>query len=158
MFCVQGKGTDCKGNSKKTCRELVEKRYDINLKDLALTIKNKENEVIAKVDMSKNRLFTLNIKTDSVKCFKAILKDSSWLWHLRFGHLGFSGLKLLWKTKMVKGLPEMNHPNKILEGCIMGKQHRKSFPVGKSWRASRPLQLVHTDIAGPFGVISNGGN
>lgn len=39
----------------------------------------------------------------------------------------------------------------------MGKQHRKSFPVGKEWRASRPLQLVHTDIVGTFGVISNGG-
>ncbi|XP_020266712.1 uncharacterized protein LOC109842219 [Asparagus officinalis] len=84
--------------------QLLERGYDIHLKDLTLTIKNK-NKVIAKVNMSQNRLFTLNIHTDPVKCLKMIMKDESWLWHLRFGHLAFSGLNLLWKEKMVKGLP-----------------------------------------------------
>ncbi|XP_020258742.1 uncharacterized protein LOC109835165 [Asparagus officinalis] len=101
--------------------QLLERGYDIHLKDLALTIKNK-NEVIAKVNMSRNRLFTLNIHADPVKCLKSIIKDETWLWHLRFGHLAFSGLNLLWKEKMVKGLPQINHPNQLCEGCMKGKQ------------------------------------
>lgn len=91
--------------------QLLEKGYDIQLTDLALTIKNKEEKVIAKVNMSKNRLFTLNIKRESPKCLKAIIKDRSWLWHLRFGHLGFSSLNLLSRSKMVNGLPQIKHPN-----------------------------------------------
>lgn len=38
----------------------------------------------------------------------------------------------------------------LCEACIKGKQHRQSFPVGRSWRARRPLELVHTYIVGPY--------
>ncbi|KAL4351569.1 hypothetical protein GQ457_06G018370 [Hibiscus cannabinus] len=88
----------------------------------------------------------------------ATIKDDSWLWHLRYGHHGFSGLKLLSKAKMVNGLPEINPPNQLCEACIKGKQHGQRFEVGKSWRARRPLEIVHTDIAGPFDIPSLGGN
>ncbi|ONK55055.1 uncharacterized protein A4U43_UnF8110 [Asparagus officinalis] len=41
---------------------------------------------------------------------------------------------------------------------MKGKKHRRSFKVGKSRRATELLQLVHTDIVGPFEVVSLGGN
>lgn len=132
--------------------QLLGKGYDILLKELALTIKNKEEKVIAKVNMSKNRLFTLNIKTESPKCLKAIIKDSSWLRHLRFGHLGFNGLNLLSRSKMVNGLPLIKLHNQLCKGCMKGKQNRRSFEVGKTRRATKQLQLVHTDILGPIEV------
>ncbi|KAG9450495.1 hypothetical protein H6P81_010460 [Aristolochia fimbriata] len=138
--------------------QLLEKGYDIHLKDGRLSIRNKNGELIAKVDMAKNRLFTLNIEAASMKCLKSVLKDNLWLWHLRFGHLGFTGLKLLLKEKMVKGLPEIDHPDQLCEGCMKGKQHRLPFEAGHSRRARRPLELVHTDIVGPFEVTSLGGN
>ncbi|XP_074350908.1 uncharacterized protein LOC141690146 [Apium graveolens] len=97
-------------------------------------------------------------KTKVRKCLKSVIKNDSWLWHLRFGHLRFSGLKLLSKTKMVDGLPEINEPENLCEACVKGKQHRQSFPIGKSWGARRPLEIVHTDIAGPFDIPSLGGN
>ena len=31
------------------------------------------------------------------------------------------------------------------EGCIYGKQNRRSFPVGKSWRVTTSLQLVRAN-------------
>ncbi|KAK2989425.1 hypothetical protein RJ640_017680 [Escallonia rubra] len=68
--------------------QLLEKGYDIHMKDGALVIRNKDRELIAKVEMTKNRLFTLDIRSEMMRCMKSVIKDDSWLWHLRFGHLG----------------------------------------------------------------------
>ena len=64
------------------------------------------------------------------------------------------GLTLLYNKKMVKGLPLIGFTDKVIEGCILGKQHRDSFPVGKSWRESKPLELEHADICGPMQTLS----
>ncbi|KAL8102990.1 hypothetical protein AgCh_027504 [Apium graveolens] len=138
--------------------QLVEKRYNIQMQDNSLTIRNQVRELIANVEMSKNRLFTLNMQIKVQKCLKSVIKNDSWLWHLRYGHLGFSGLKLLSKTKMVNSLPEINKSENLCEMCVKGKQHSQSFPGGKSWRANRLLEIVHTYIIGHFDVASHGGN
>jgi len=41
--------------------------------------------------------------------------------------------------------------------CQFGKQNRKPFPK-TAWRASRKLQLIHTDVAGPQRTPSLKGN
>ncbi|KAG8478853.1 hypothetical protein CXB51_028662 [Gossypium anomalum] len=104
--------------------------------------------------MTSNRLFTIDIESGEVKCMKNAIKDESWLWHLRFEHLGFFGLKLLSKENMVNGLPEINPPDQLCEACIKGEQHRQRFEAGKTRRARRPLEIVHSDIAGPFDIPS----
>ncbi|KAJ3685006.1 hypothetical protein LUZ61_014170 [Rhynchospora tenuis] len=50
------------------------------------------------------------------KCLKAYVVDKAWLWHLRFGHLNFGGLKELSKKSMVKVLPQIDHCDKVLRG------------------------------------------
>ena len=102
-------------------------------------------------------MFQLNIQNDVVKCLKACLKDTSWQWHLRFGHLSFDGLKLLSQNEMVKGLSSIDHLEQLCEGCLLGKQHR-SFPKKASSWGSKPLQLVHTDVYGPIMLTSLGKN
>ena len=32
------------------------------------------------------------------------------------------------------------------EECLLGNQHRNSFPIGRSKKAKQPLELVYTDI------------
>ncbi|KAH9745481.1 hypothetical protein KPL70_004087 [Citrus sinensis] len=81
---------------------------------------------------------------------RACHKDQSWTWHLRYGHLNFGGLELISKKSMVKGLPYINHPDQLCEGCLLGKQFRKSFPKESNSRAQKPLELIHTDVCGPF--------
>lgn len=65
------------------------------MEDLILTLKDQHAKVITDVQISKNRMFALNIKAVPVMYFHAKVKDQSWLWHLRYGHLSFNGLKLL---------------------------------------------------------------
>eukprot|EP00253_Pinus_taeda_P010795 PITA_10795 len=79
------------------------------------------------------------------EAFQSIPKDENWLWNLRFGHLNFGGLNMLSRKGMVKGLPLIDKLDSLCEGCILGKQHRESFPSGKSIRAKAPLEIVHSD-------------
>jgi hypothetical protein len=83
------------------------------------------------------------------------VQDPTCLWHLRYGHLSFKGLKTLHEKNMVEGLPNINNPIEMCEDCIVGKQHRDSFPRGKAWRAEQCLQLLHSDICGQINPTSN---
>ena len=51
---------------------------------------------------------------------------------------------------MVKRLPLIEKPDSLCEGYILGKQHRESFPSGKSIRAKAPLEIVHSNLCGPM--------
>ncbi|CAL8095191.1 unnamed protein product [Prunus armeniaca] len=97
-------------------------------------------------------MFPLHIQSDGPKCFSAKVNDPAWLWHLRYDHLNFRGLKMLHDKEMVTGLPQITCPTEV---CVVGKQHRETFPKGKAWRARRPLELVHSDICGPITPASN---
>jgi hypothetical protein len=59
---------------------------------------------------------------------------------------------------MVQCFPLIEKPEKICEGCIFGNQNRESFPVGKSYRAKAPLEIVHSDICEPMKTPSIGGS
>jgi hypothetical protein len=77
--------------------------------------------------------------SDMQTTFQSEVQDDSRLWHFRFGHLNFGGLRLLHTKDMVKGFPLIEKIEIICEGCIFGKKHRESFPVGKSYTEKDPL-------------------
>ncbi|KAK9941415.1 hypothetical protein M0R45_018018 [Rubus argutus] len=135
--------------------QLQEKGYIATIKGGACEIYDPRRGVIAHVKMTPNRLFPLQIKSANT-CFVTTVTDPTWLWHFRYGHLNFSGLKTLSQKNMVTGLPQIIPPIKICEECVVGKQHREQFPKGKAWRAQRPLELIHSDICGPINPTSNG--
>lgn len=139
--------------------QLQEKGYEITIKSGTCLIKDFERGVIARVQMTANRLFPIIIGDDGPNlqtCFSAKVKDTAWLWHFRYGHLNFNGLKTLQQRRMVTGLPQITPPSQVCEDCIIGKQQRDHFPRGKAWRAQQPLELVHSDICGPISPTSNG--
>jgi hypothetical protein len=62
--------------------QLLEKDYEIHMKNYSFLLRDDKKNLIAKVPIRSNRMFLLNIQTDVAKCLKTCLKDSSWLWHL----------------------------------------------------------------------------
>ena len=76
--------------------------------------------------------------------------DSSRLWHERFGHLNYRYMQQLSKNEMVEGLPNISFSKGVCEGCVLGKHPREKFDTGKAHGASSPLDLIHSDLMGPF--------
>lgn len=107
--------------------------------------------------MSANRMFVVlaSVISPTSVCFQTTSEDSTQLWHCRYGHLNFKGLRTLLYRKMVRGLPLLEAPSKVCTDCMAGKQHREAIPKKSLWRASKRLQLVHADICGPIKPESN---
>lgn len=59
---------------------------------------------------------------------------------------------------MARVLPPIKEPASTCECCILGKQHHESFPKGVTYRAKKPLELVHTDFFGAMRTQSIGGS
>jgi transposase InsO family protein len=69
------------------------------------------------------------------------------LWHRRLAHHHLAGVRTLLDEGLVTGmkLDSKAAPDPICEPCLAGKMHSNPFP-SSLWRASRPLELVHTDV------------
>ncbi|BBH01567.1 multidrug resistance-associated protein 9 [Prunus dulcis] len=116
-------------------------------------------DCIARVPMKGNRCFPLNLDyVNPPMANRATVGETSWLWHRRFGHLNYISLKLLQEKDMVQGLPNLQEYEKVCSGCAVSKNHRSSFDKERAWRASHPLELIHSDICGPMQTITLGGN
>ena len=85
--------------------QLQEKGYEIFIKDGVCRIQDEKLGLIAQVNMTTNRMFPLYLDNTTQNCFSAKLMDEGWLWHFRYGHLNFGGLKTLQQKNMVTGLP-----------------------------------------------------
>ncbi|UYV63271.1 hypothetical protein LAZ67_2003604 [Cordylochernes scorpioides] len=85
-------------------------------------------------------------------------KNSSEIWHNRFGHLNFDDLRKLQRENLVNGLPKGEFKSiTSCETCIRGKQTRLPFPEISLTKSTEPLQLIHSDICGPMRTKSYGG-
>lgn len=84
------------------------------------------------------------------------------LLHKRLGHTSESVIHRLVREGMVRGLEEgVVGDLKMCRGCKMGKSSEISHPrKDPEFRAKDPLELVHTDLAGPFSpkAIGNKGS
>ncbi|GKV28920.1 hypothetical protein SLEP1_g37906 [Rubroshorea leprosula] len=104
----------------------------------------------------KTNLLKCHLNCASQSCFSAKTNDVAWLWHSRYGHLNFGGLKQLQQKNMVTSLPVFESPSTVCEECVVSKQHHDQFPKGRSTRARRLLEIVYSDICGPINPVSNG--
>ena len=86
---------------------------------------------------------------------------TSMLLHQRLGHLNVNSMKELVSKRLVSDYASLPAVTEMIvshcEGCVLGKSHRHSRPITATNRATHLLQVVHTDIAGPFNTPSRTG-
>ena len=51
---------------------------------------------------------------------------------------------------MVIGFPKIKFSKGVCQGCILGKHPEHKFEKASHERTSAPLELIHSDVAGPF--------
>ncbi|WVZ81780.1 hypothetical protein U9M48_029122 [Paspalum notatum var. saurae] len=114
-----------------------------------LRVRDPKKELLVKVPRSANRLYKAVLTIARPVALLACAGDDAWRWHERYGHLGFDGLKKLTRSAMVRGLPQLDHPDQLCEACLAGKQRRGA--------AKERLDLVHGDLCGPVSPATHGG-
>jgi hypothetical protein len=69
-----------------------------------------------------------------------------------------AGVKKLLSGNLVTGfkLESQADPDPVCEACKAGKMHANPFPISHL-RASRPLQLIHSDVHSPVKVPTHQG-
>ena len=55
---------------------------------------------------------------------------------------------------MVIGLPNIKFSKRVCQGCILGKHTEHKYEKAIHERTSTPLELIHSDIFGPFPHMS----
>ncbi|KAE8671027.1 hypothetical protein F3Y22_tig00112000pilonHSYRG00251 [Hibiscus syriacus] len=107
--------------------QLTEKGYSALLKDRILHLKDKQGRIVARVEMGKNRMYKLNLRSVREKCLRIDVEDKASLWHLRFGHLHHGGLKELAKKNMVHGLPDIDYEGKFVKNVCLASNREPRF-------------------------------
>ena len=108
--------------------QLVQRGYVLNFDDDKWPIiDKKKGQLIITVKMTPNKVFSLINLLGQKYALKCENVDESTLWHLRYGHLNFHGLKLLKQKEMVLELSYISLQKKFCEGCIYGKMDKLSF-------------------------------
>jgi transposase InsO family protein len=90
---------------------------------------------------------------------RAAQPDTMRLWHNRLGHSSADSVRLLFGNKLVTGVDCEAISTSLRESattgplecdsCTIGKAARKPFKPS-TIKSKRPLQLIHTDLTGPF--------
>ena len=77
-------------------RQIMENNYKLVFDDGKCVIydKNRGNKVVTIVPMSENKLFPLKFGSQRAALANVSIENKGWLWHLRYGHLNHSSLRL----------------------------------------------------------------
>ncbi len=100
-------------------------------------------------------LFNINVRMESTHVAKSS-NERATLLHQRLGHFNMASLLKL--EKMVDGMNLKEVPlHHVCEACIEGKHQRTSFLKNEVTKASKLLELVHSDVCESMKTTSRGG-
>ena len=84
--------------------------------------------------------------------------SKSYLWHLRLGHIGYSGLEATVNNNLATGIDIRSIKQwELCGGCALGKQTRVKFQLASTDRTKDLLEVVHSDVCGPMRTPTFGG-
>ncbi|KAJ9561573.1 hypothetical protein OSB04_006733 [Centaurea solstitialis] len=106
-----------------------------------------------------NGLYTVNLQDDNKEIYHISkrskdIEDQTYLWHCRLGHINKKRVDLLLKGGFLGTFDFKPFDN--CESCLSGKITKEPFNKDNE-RASDLLEIVHTDVCGPFSHEARGG-
>ncbi|KAJ9552766.1 hypothetical protein OSB04_016811 [Centaurea solstitialis] len=82
------------------------------------------------------------------------IEDQTYLWHCRLGHINKKRVELLLKGGFLGNFDYKPFDN--CESCLSGKMTKQPFN-NENERATDLLEIIHTDVCGPFSHVARGG-
>jgi transposase InsO family protein len=104
-----------------------------------------------------NNTYYIYIVVDNTENARHTQTDNYMLWHCRLGHPSPNKLNEIAKAHtgtVLKNLKPIE--NFTCDGCLAGKQSQRIYPSSSS-KAEQVLDLVHSDVCGPFRVTGING-
>ncbi|KAJ9552405.1 hypothetical protein OSB04_016450 [Centaurea solstitialis] len=106
-----------------------------------------------------NGLYTVNLQDNNNEIYHISkrskdIEDQTYLWHCRLGHINKKRVELLLKGGFLGTFDFKPFDN--YESCLSGKMTKEPFNKDNE-RASGLLEIVHTDVCGPFSHEARGG-
>ncbi|KAJ9545928.1 hypothetical protein OSB04_025635 [Centaurea solstitialis] len=106
-----------------------------------------------------NGLYTVNLQDNSSKIYHISkrskdIEDQTYLWHCRLGHINKKRVELLLKGGFLGNFDYKFFDN--CESCLSGKMTKQPFN-NENERATDLLEIIHTDVCGPFSHVARGG-
>ncbi|KAJ9561441.1 hypothetical protein OSB04_006601 [Centaurea solstitialis] len=104
-------------------------------------------------------LYTVNLKDNNSEIYHISkrskdIEDQTYLWHCRLGHINKKRVELLLKGGFLGNFDYK--PFDICESCLSGKMTKQPFN-SENERATDLLEIIHTDVCGPFSHVARGG-
>jgi hypothetical protein len=143
-------------NSLISVSKLISKGLKVEFDKDGYKVNNVHGIVMAKAHREKNvYLFKVNVWKEYANVTK-FSNEGATLWRQRLGHFNMASLKKL--EKMVNNMNWKKLPlHHVCEACIEGKRQSTSFLKDEATRASKLLELVHSDVCRPMKTTSRGG-
>ena len=82
------------------------------------------------------------------------IEDQTYLWHCRLGHINKKRIELLHRGGLLGSFEFRPFSN--CESCLSGKMTKQPFNKDNE-RANDLLEIIHTDVCGPFSHEARGG-
>ncbi|KAJ9558658.1 hypothetical protein OSB04_013272 [Centaurea solstitialis] len=106
-----------------------------------------------------NGLYTVNLQDNSNEIYHISkrskdIEDQTYLWHCRLGHINKKRVELLLKGGFLGTFDYKPFDN--CESCLSGKMTKQPFNK-ENERATDLLEIIHTDVCGPFSHVVRGG-
>ncbi|KAJ9535257.1 hypothetical protein OSB04_un001652 [Centaurea solstitialis] len=106
-----------------------------------------------------NGLYTVNLQDNSSEIYHISkrskdIEDQTYLWHCRLGHINKKRVELFLKGGFLGTFDYKPFDN--CESCLSGKMTKQPFNK-ENERATDLLEIIHTDVCGPFSHVARGG-
>ena len=130
--------------------QLQERGLAILIKGEMCKIFHPEKCLIIQTNMSANWMFIFLPQSQAPsqvqfdQCFHTRTQNLFHLWHRRYGHLSYKGLRTLLYKNMVRGLPQFSASSVTFTDSINGKQHCDPIPKKSTWKATQKNSEVGT--------------